>query len=483
MSFCFCFIFGVGIFSLQSFDQHWQFFLYIFLFIIGFGLIVFWSNIYKRFWLVCLLFFILGGLRFYLSIPGNSIKNLSYYNGRVVSFVATISSLIDSGGINTSVIAKAQRINNVEIAGGVLLFVPPYMDLKYGDTVQLTCQLQAPQNTKTFLSYDKYLARNGVWSTCNWPKIEKINSSQNIFNKIVIFFFNFRTVIQNKVNNLWPEPESALMAGLLYGAGNNFSAEVKNDFSITGITHIVAISGYNIGIVVIVFMNSLLGLGMNRRRAFYFSGVGIILFVLFTGASASVVRAGVMGVIVLLSTQWGRLSQIGNVLVFTAALMLLSNPFVLIWDVGFQLSFLATIGLVYFSPVLKNYWPDNPHRILLNVFKDNFITTMSAIIITLPLILFQFGRLSVVAPLANVLVLWIIPYLMLFGFMALVLGFIFYPLAQVIAWLSYFGLKYVIITAHYLAHWPMTSIDFSIPLWLMFVIYIFLIYLVSRRAS
>ncbi|MFA6423851.1 MAG: ComEC/Rec2 family competence protein [Candidatus Magasanikbacteria bacterium] len=466
---CFCFILGVAIFSLNN-TNYWQIYLFVILFITLFFLIIYWSNKIVRYCLLCGLFFISGGLRFFLSIPSNNDNNISYYNGHTINFVTKVSQEVVSKENSTQVVVSSEKIQNKNVSGKVLLYLPPYSDLKFGDKISVECLLKKPEGSETFINYDKYLARNGVWSQCSWPKILKLYSKPSWIENIINNFYNFKQQVQSKVDELWVEPESALMSGLLYGARASFSAEVSNDFSRTGITHIVAISGYNISIIANILMGGLLMIGLNRRRAFWFAIIGIILFVLFTGASASVVRAGIMGVIVLLATQMGRLSRIGNVLVFTAALMLLLNPFVLVWDAGFQLSFLSTIGLIYLAPIINAHFANNIKNKWLASLKENFISTISAIVITLPLILFQFGRLSIVAPLANMIIIWIIPYLMLVGFVSIILSFIFFPLAQLVAWVAYLGLKYVIIMSHTLASWSLASVKFSVS----FVVMIFL---------
>ncbi len=472
LTFCFCFIMGVAIFSTNIDAVEEQFYLYFFLFIILFFLIIFWNSFVFRFVLIGGLFFILGGLRFYWSLPGFQENKLNYYNGHTVDLVGKISQEVMIKEKNNQAVVSVSVVGAKEVTGKVLLFLPPYTDLQFGDRVHFVCQLKKPVGSDSFINYDKYLARDGIWSQCSWPKIEKLTYHPSWIEKIIINFFNFKQQIQIQVDRLWVEPESALMAGLLYGARSGFSQEVNNDFSRAGITHIVAISGYNISIVANILMSALLMVGLSRRRAFWFAMFGIILFVLFTGASASVVRAGIMGVIVLLASQLGRLSRIGNVLVFTAAMMLLFNPFILVWDAGFQLSFLSTLGLIYLSPVLNGYFIlDNKNIILKNII-ENFITTISAILATLPLILFQFGRLSLVAPLANLLIIWIVPYLMLVGFVALILSCLFFPLAWLVAWVANFGLKYVIMMSHYLASWSLSSINFSLPFFGMLVLYL-----------
>lgn len=481
LMFCFCFMAGIGFFSAQTIIIEKQFFIYCGFWIVSVFIFFCWNNIKFRFGLFCLLFFVLGGLRFYYAVPSQSSDYINYYNDQHLVLSGIINQEISQKISGSQVILSSLKIGGKKVRGSILLNLPLYGDFKFGDVVLVECDLKMPVGKDGFLNYDKYLARNGVWSVCGGRiLIDKLAVSSSWFKNIYNNFFNLKQKLQNQVDALWPEPESALVAGLLYGARSGFSQDLTQDFSKVGLTHIVAISGYNISIVAVVFMNSLLAVGFNKRRAFFGVLFGIILFVLFTGASASVVRAGIMGVIVLLATQLGRQSRVGNILVFTATLMLLLNPFVLIWDAGFQLSFLSTLGLVYISPILNNFGIENKNKFL-QIVVESLSTTLSAIIATLPLILFQFGRLSVVAPLANVLVLWIIPFLMLFSFLSILFSYVFYPVGVMLAFFTYCGLKYVIIITHYLAAWPWSSLEFNLSFWAMLAVYILLVVFVIKR--
>ncbi|MBI5221734.1 MAG: ComEC/Rec2 family competence protein [Candidatus Magasanikbacteria bacterium] len=483
LAFCFCFIFGVGIFSAQIINKDWQFFIYCSFLAAVIFLFFSWNNLKYRFGLFCVLFFIFGGLRFYLSVPYKTSNSLSYYNGQHLIFSGVIAQEVNQTISGNQIILNTREFNGKKLSGAVLVNLPLYIDLKFGDIVRVSCDLKTPAGKDNFLNYDKYLARNGVWSICGQRvQVEKLNISNSFLQKIYIKFFDLKQQLQNRVDELWPEPEGALAAGLLYGARSGFTQEVSQDFSKVGLTHIVAVSGYNISIIASVLMNILIRVGLDRRRAFFVVVVGIILFVFFTGASSSVVRAGIMGIVVLLATHLGRQSRVGNILVFTAALMLLMNPFVLIWDAGFQLSFLSTLGLVYLSPILNNFGIKIKNSFL-QIMVESLSTTLSAIIATFPLILFQFGRLSLVAPLANVLILWIVPFLMLVCFLSIIFSYIFYPLGIILAFPTYFGLKYVIITVHYLASWPWASINISMPIWGMAATYILLVIFVCRKSK
>ncbi len=483
LMFCFCFISGTAIFSTNIESSVNKLFLYGLMFLVLFFLILCWNNYTSKIFILSILFFILGGLRFYWSVPGVNLGVVNYYNGQNLNFVGVITKEVVEKENSTQAVVTVNTVGNKKVSGKVLLYLPPYADLKFGDYVQVSCQLKKPIGSDSFVNYDKYLARDGIWSQCNWPKIIKLPHKFSLTEKIMNNFYNFKQVVQQQVNELWSEPQSSLMAGLLYGARAGFSQEINDSFNRAGITHIVAISGYNINVVASVMMSVLLLAGLNRKRAFWLAVFGIIIFVLFTGASASVVRAGIMGIIVLLATQLGRLSRIGNILVFTAAIMLLFNPFVLIWDAGFQLSFLSTIGLIYLSPILIGYFNLEDKNIFIKNLIENFITTISAIIITLPLILFQFGRLSVIAPLANLLIVWIVPYLMLFGFAALILSVFIYPFGQLVAWVANLGLKYVIIMSHSLASWSLASVSFSINIWQTVVLYGLIIFYIYKYAK
>lgn len=463
LAFCFSFIFGIGFFSFSE-ENRMAFYLYILIFAVLFFLIIFWQDKIKRFIFFCFLFFLLGGLRFLWSIPDNNPQNIRYYNGANKEIAGWVS-------VEPEYQTSAAKYVLTTALGKILVTMPLQPQYEYGDELVLQCSLQSPKDVidSTFI-YSRYLARSGIYSICSSPKVKSVSKDArgNWFRKNIL---RLKSKVNAQVEKLWPEPEASLMAGLLYGARSGLPKDLLNNFSRVGITHIIAISGYNISIIAVVLMNVLILIGFWRQQAFWIVLSVIFLFVIFTGASASVVRAGVMGILVLLAGQLGRLSRIGQVLVFTAALMLLFNPFVLIWDAGFQLSFLATLGLVCLSPLLEKY------------YGEILSATLSAIIATLPFILFQFGRLSIVAPLVNMLVLWIVPWLMLFGFLAVMISFVFFPLGQVVAWVAGLGLKYVIILTNWFGSKSWAAAEISLPWWGMILLYCLLFIFLKKRSS
>ncbi len=362
------------------------------------------------------------------------------------------------------------------VKGKVYFKIDLYPEYSYGDILEVKCSLQVPKPIKNKddlgreFRYDIYLARYHIYSICERPSIEKISSGGGnfVFAKIL----ELKNILAHRIISLWPEPKASFMAGLLYGYRGGLGT-LNDLFARTGLTHIVAVSGFNITIIASIFINLCLWLCVPRQKAFWAVSGGIILFVIFTGASASVVRAGVMGIIVLLAKYVGRVSRIGNVLLLAAVIMTVQNPLVLMFDAGFQLSFLSTLGLVYVSPYLSKY---NHYFPKFLGIQENITATLSAIIATLPLILYQFGRLSLVAPFANVLVLWIIPWLMLSGALAVFFSFMYEPFGLFLAWFGWLGMEYCIKIVTWFARLPYAAIDISIPIWGMIAAYLILGY-------
>jgi competence protein ComEC len=327
-----------------------------------------------------------------------------------VRYIASSQFISDKNNGNLS-------YEKTEVEGKFYFKSGLYPRYNYGDKLRITCILKKPEPVEDF-RYDKYLARYNVFVDCSPLKIEKIGESAgNIFLEKI---FAIKAVIAGRINKLWHEPYASFMAGLLYGYRGGLGT-LNDLFSRTGVTHIVAISGYNITIISTILIALCTRLYIPRKKAFWLIIFGIFVFVIFAGASASVVRAGIMGVIVLLTKQVGRKAQVSNVMILTALIMTLQNPYILVWDVGFQLSFISTLGLVYLVPILEKYFTWVPEKFSL---RDSLVTTLGAIVATLPLILYQFNRLSVVSPIVNIFILWILPWIMFAGFFVVVAVFI-----------------------------------------------------------
>ncbi len=347
-------------------------------------------------------------------------------------------------------------IDVTDYKGKVLLKTLQYPEYSYGDQLSIKCKLHPPEPIEDF-RYDKFLAREGIYSVCYNPQIKKVSGNNGNF--IYAWILKFKKGVEQIINKTISEPQAALLGGILLGSRRGLPTELMDQFNRVGITHIIAISGYNITIIVSVLMTLAKFLYINRKKVLWFIFPSLIIFVILTGLSASVVRATIMGLLVVVAGQVGRKSNPKNILIAAAVVMSVCNPFVILWDSGFQLSFLATCGLMFLSEKLKKYFARVPEIFGL---QENLVSTFSAIIMTLPLILFNFKRLSLIAPIANLLVLPTIPLAMLLGFVQIIVGSFSVALGQVVGWSSWLILSYVVKVTEILALLWWSAVDLSV---------------------
>ncbi len=342
----------------------------------------------------------------------------------------------------------------------------------YGDWIVAEGKLNEPKNFEDF-DYQKYLERFNVYAVMSYPKALILKNHR--LNPVNEFLLQIKSAFAKRISQFIKEPQASLLMGILIGARKTLPQSVMDNFNNTGVSHVIAISGYNIS-VIIKALESLAKL-FGRRVSFWLSVIFIFGFVILSGASASVIRAAVMGALLLVAFNIGRQYSITPALFFAALAMLVINPKILFWDIGFQLSFAATFGIVYFSPLLDSLtsrWP-NPIQI-----KSILLTTMAAIVSTLPLILFYFGRLSVVAPLVNILILPFVPLTMLLGFLTVlpVVGAGF-------AFLVNFLLLYILHVTEIFSAFKFSSLEVKISSWvfLALVLGVFGLYFGLKRLA
>ncbi|MBI2465940.1 MAG: ComEC/Rec2 family competence protein, partial [Candidatus Sungbacteria bacterium] len=208
------------------------------------------------------------------------------------------------------------------------------------------------------------------------------------------FWASTRSVLVVKVKNILPLEEAALFNAMVLGYEKDVSAKIKTDFNRTGTRHVVAISGMNISIVALMIMSFGLSVGLWRRQAFWLAVSGVICFVFLVGSPPSAARAGIMGIILLWAQNRGRLVAAWRPVLLAAFFMVALNPTLLNLDVGFQLSFLAVLGIIYF----KNFWGRILFWIPVKMIRELVTLSMAAQTTTWPIILYNFGSLSVIGP-------------------------------------------------------------------------------------
>ncbi len=353
----------------------------------------------------------------------------------------------------------------------IFIFENQYSNYSYGQILKLDCQLEIPENQKdSRFDYRMYLAKDKIFYLCQKPKIEIISQGQGKF--LYATLIKIKNKLGEKIEKSLPYPESGLLFGLLLGGDSKVSKNLKEDFSRTGLSHIVAVSGYNVAIIADYLMVVGIFFGLWRQQAFWLAILGITLFVLLIGFPSSAVRAGVMGGLLLLAMKEGRIANSKNAILFSAAVMLAFNPLLLRYDVGFQLSFLATLGIVYFYPILDEYLIKKQKH--WNFVGELLGLTLAAQIFVFPIIFYNFESLSLVSPLANLLILPIIPLTMLFGFFLIVFGLVFPPLATVFSWLAFLPLKYETLIIRWLSGFQWASVKVSFSFWGIIIWYLVL---------
>jgi len=330
-----------------------------------------------------------------------------------------------------------------------------FENINYGDEIKINCRPEIPENFSEDFDYKMYLAKDKIYYICPKAIVEKTgNKKRDIYS----FVLEIKNNMERNIERIIPAPESALAKGLLFGGDEGLSKNLQEAFSRTGMTHIVAVSGYNVTIIAEYLMIFGILLGLWRKQAFYFALFGIFIFVAMIGFPSSAIRAGLMGSLILWAMKNGRMANIDNAILLAAAIMLLINPLSLRWDIGFQLSFLATLGIVKLSPLWERYFSGKIKSLGLI---EIALMTISAQIFVLPIILYNFHTLSVISILANVLILLIIPITMLFVFLAALSGFIFYPISLAFGWAAYWLLHYEISVVKILSELEWSSLEIN----------------------
>lgn len=342
---------------------------------------------------------------------------------------------------------------------------PQYAVLSRGERLEVMCRVTPPDNEAAGFDYRGYLAKDGIAGLC-WPtKWEKLPERE-----WYTPLFSFRGHILETLTRHIPQPESALVSGLLLGGDEGLSRGTQAEFKTAGLSHIVAVSGYNVTIVAETLLFALVFLGLRRRQAFWLILLGVWIFVLLSGASASAVRAGIMGSLVFTAFQFGR-PQLGmRALCLAAAAMLFWNPLLLRSDAGFQLSFAATTGIMLLAGELA--FPAG----LLGAAGRLALSTFAAQLFVAPLLLFHFHTLSLIGLLANLFVLPLVPFTMLLGALTAVAGLVHGALGMALGYAAYLPARAIFLVTETAVSVPYGEVALAtFPAWAVVLWYAVLI--------
>jgi len=395
---------------------------------------------------IALVTFFMGAARFQANLPLIDAFHVAWYNDREydVQVTGILVEPPDYRDTYTNLRIKVNAIDtgsgDLPVEGLLLARVFPNVTYKYGESLRIRGRLLTPPENEDF-SYREYLARQGIHSYMMDTAVTLLPGNQG--NPIKRAIYGLKDKALANIYQIFPDPEASLMAGILLGVDTGLPEDLQKAFADTGTAHIIAISGFNIAIIAALFIaifSRLLGQTYGSILAI----IGVAFYTFLVGADAAVLRAAIMGTLSLLARQLGRRNDGLNALFITAAAMALFDPIVP-WDIGFQLSFFATLGLVVYAEASQNWAirmigrftsPGNAQRIAA-LLSEYFLITLVVQLTTLPIMAYHFQRISLVSLIANPFILPVQPAVMVFGGIAVILSLVWLPLgggAAFIAW-------------------------------------------------
>ncbi len=356
-----------------------------------------------------------------------------------------------------------------EITKKILWRAPRTADLSPGDRIQLHCLLKRPENFDQHFDYVRYLATQGIGYICDEETSFEILSGKDIWRAKL---FSVQSSLREQIYFFLIDPAAGLLEGLFLGGDDGLSKELSEHFRRAGLSHIVAVSGYNMSLVAFAVLLLALLSGLWRKTATLLATIGIFVFLLLIDTSTASIRAAFMAWIVFFAFFVGRPASAWNGLFLAGLIMTLQNPLLVRYDVGFQLSFLATLALVASGPWLE-----------LLVRRERWhwkgiVLLLSTIIIEIfifPVLAFHFGTVTFLAPLANLFVLPLIPIAMALGSLMLFSG-IFMPLVgNILSFPVWALLTFIIKIGEMFGAWSWNVIDsLKVSLWFIIAWYIVL---------
>ena len=364
------------------------------------------------------------------------------------------------------------------------------IELEYGDKILIKGEFVEPSEARNYggFDYKEYLKSIKIHGTIKADSIEILAKNSN--NPIFTFANNINLKIKENINKLIPEKYSAIFTGLILGDTSKVEEEVNDDFKIANISHVLAISGMHITYIVIG-IELLLKRGIGKRKIRIITIIILVMYMFITGFMPSVVRSSIMGIIMLVSKLIHRKNDIWTSISLSLLILLIYNPF-LILNVGLQLSYLGTIGIVCFNKNVYNflrklkiqnkkirYRINRKFILFMDKIKEMLSVTLSAQIVILPILLFNFNILGIYFFISNILVSIIIGPIIIVGFVCILISFISIEIAKILSIFMSVGIQ-ILISISEISHLPFSKIYIPTPKVWQIVIYYICVIVINR---
>lgn len=421
--------------------------------------------------------FFLGSAYYQARQPRIDAFHIAFYNDRAYELLVTgsLAEPPDYRDKYTNLRINVEAVDtgdgDLPVSGQILVRVSPNEEYEYGERVRLRGELKTPPENEEF-SYRDYLARQNVYSYMTSVDVTRLPGNDGgLIRKAV---YSLKTNLVENTYKIFADPEASLFAGILFGVDTGLPKKLQDAFKNTGTAHIIAISGFNIAIISGIFFNTFKPLLKQERLAAGLAIVFVFLYAFLVGGDPAVIRAAIMGSLSLFAKQVGRRNAGINTLAGVAVVMALWNPLTL-WDIGFQLSFFATLGLILYAEPFSNITA-NLFRItdstLLRLINDNIILTLAAQLMTIPLMAYYFQRFSVISFIANPFILPVQPAVMILGGIAVFVSLIIPLIGQLLAWVAWPFAGYTIRIVEFFDSIPNGVIVLGdVPLWIIYMTY------------
>lgn len=426
----------------------------------------------SRLILSCIALATLGILRMTTLTAPPGPQALYHLNGqgwKIVEGVIVAEPDVRDDHVNLRV--RAETLHRFEqhtpLTGIILVQAPRYGGYAYGDRITAAGLTLTPPEFDDF-SYREYLARRGILTWMPNAEIELLGSGYG--NPIFAALLRLKNRAHTTITDAIPEPQASLLAGILLGIETGISPEVRDAFNATGTSHVIAISGFNMTLIAGLLSRLLSTIWPRHKRLTAGISIAAIgIYTVFVGANAAVVRAAIMSALLVIAPLFNRKTYVPASLASAALIMSAHDPFVL-WDVGFQLSFAAVLGLALlvepleriFRRGLSRFFRTNTTEKLLRLLSEPLIVTLAAQITTTPLIALYFGRFSLNSLIVNFLILPVQTPILMLGGSATLLSLALPAIGQPIFWGAWVFLTWTTEVVRLFARLPGATVPMAV---------------------